>query len=140
MLDILKQPTKSLEKWPLFHNWAEIFVLLLRYFSNKSSSKMSKKWDKILRYTIKKMAQKTSYDKHVENSTMWSILKIIWQDPLGLPKKYDKIYEQPRTKMNYMYRNYQYKHNYIGISIISLVNGIYTRGLACHHYLLLSSK
>ena len=101
---------------------------------------MSKKWDKILRYTIKKMAQKTSYDKHVENSTMWSILKIIWQDPLGVPKKYDKIYEQPRTKMNYMYRNYQYKHNYIGISIISLVNGIYTRGLACHHYPLLSSK
>ena len=132
MLDILKQPTKSLEKIPLFHNWVDIFVLLVRYFSNKSSSKMSKNWDKILRYTIAKMAQKTKYDKHVENSTMWSILKIIWQDPLGVPKKYDKIYEQPRTKMNYIYRNYQYKHNYIGISIISLVNGIYTCRLACH--------
>ena len=47
------------------------------------------------------------YDKDVENSTMWSILKIIWQDPLGVPKKYDKIYEQPQTKMNYMYQNYQ---------------------------------
>ena len=122
------------------------FLLFCRdIFSKKSSSKMSehcgpKNWDKILRYTIAKMAQKTKYGKHVENSTMWSILKIIWQDPLGVPTKYDIIYEQPRTKMNYIYRNYQYKHNYIGISIISLVNGIYTCRLACHHYPLLSSK
>ena len=67
--------------------------------------------------TIAKMAQKTKYGKHVENSTMWSILKIIWEDPLREPKKYDKIYEQPHTKINYMYRKVSVQATIILVSV-----------------------
>ena len=86
-----------------FCSFAEIFFLRNRLpkCQNTAGQKTETKyWG-----TIAKMAQKTKYGKHVENSTMWSILKIIWEDPLREPKKYDKIYEQPRTKINYMYRN-----------------------------------
>ena len=57
-----------------FCSFAEIFFLRNRLpkCQNTAGQKTETKyWG-----TIAKMAQKTKYGKHVENSTMWSILKI----------------------------------------------------------------